>query len=112
MDKTFHFVDTTQVDGSVRKSMRSHVMKGKNVGKTFRRASRLDIARRQPHVYAALLRSTRALNEEENSENPESLCPTTIARNIGNVFLTLPHPLALTSDALKAVNQCKHIIVR
>jgi hypothetical protein len=112
MDKTFHFVDTTQVDGSVRKSMRSHVMKGKNVGKTFCRASRLDIATRQPHVYAALLRSTRALNKEENSENPESLCPTTIERNIGNVFLTFPHPLALTSDALKVVNQCKHIIVR
>jgi hypothetical protein len=34
----FHFVDNTKIDDSSRKLIRSHVMKGKNVGKTRRRA--------------------------------------------------------------------------
>jgi hypothetical protein len=88
--------------------MRSHVMKGKNAGKTFHRASRLDLARQRPCHYTGLLRTSRAPNEDETSADSRSLCPITIPRNIGNVLLTFSFPLELTPDSLKIINQCKH----
>ncbi|PYH91363.1 hypothetical protein BO71DRAFT_51560 [Aspergillus ellipticus CBS 707.79] len=92
MNKTFHFVHGTPNDRKAKKSLRSHVMKGKNAGKTFRRASRLDLARQRPyHHPAGTLATTRH--------------PSTIERNIGNVFLTISCPLELSPDSLRIINQ-------
>lgn len=92
--------------------MRSHVMKGKNAGKTFHRPSRLDLARPRPYHYTTLLRTSRATNEEETSADSRGLCPITIARNLGNVFLTFSFPLELTPDSLKVIDQCKHRVFK
>ncbi|KAH8812227.1 hypothetical protein F5884DRAFT_784799 [Xylogone sp. PMI_703] len=106
MEKTFHFVDSTRADRASKRLIRSHVMKGKNTGKRFHRSSRLDLATRRPYAYNAFLGASQTL-EVQKTENiePENICPTTIARVLGDVLHTLPFPLELTPDSFKIMNQ-------
>ncbi|PWY75522.1 hypothetical protein BO70DRAFT_430957 [Aspergillus heteromorphus CBS 117.55] len=106
MNKTFHFVSDAQVDRKSQRSLRSHVMKGKNSGKTFHRASRLDLARQRPYRYSAPRTS-----HKETSKNT-SLPRTTVERNIGNVFLTVPCPVELRPDSLRIINQFYMYVVQ
>ena len=46
---SFEFVDNAGIDRRARKLIRSHVMKGKNAGRTVTRASRKLLIRRQEH---------------------------------------------------------------
>jgi hypothetical protein len=40
---TFQFVENSKIDGNARKAIRSHVMKGKNVGKIRTQSTRMDL---------------------------------------------------------------------
>ncbi|KAJ5574042.1 uncharacterized protein N7459_008469 [Penicillium hispanicum] len=53
MQKTFHFIDGVQPDRKAQRSMRRHVMKGKNAGKKLHRPSRL-AQRIPPHEFSAI----------------------------------------------------------
>jgi len=101
MEKTFQFVDSSaKVDRVTRKLMRSHVMKGKNAGKTVHRRSRLELgAGRTPCGDASLPNGARKRNAEE-------LGP--VARNLGNVLRTFQFPVELGESSLKIINQCKY----
>lgn len=61
MNKDFKFVDGTKTDKSTRRAALSHAMKGKNIGKTHQRRSRLDRCQAQQKYYkeSPLLRSFR-----------------------------------------------------
>jgi hypothetical protein len=101
MEKTFQFVDSSaKVDRVTRKLIRSHVMKGKNAGKTVHRRSRLELgAGRTPCGDASLP------NGEARKRNAEELGP--VARNLGNVLRTFQFPVELSENSLKIINQCK-----
>jgi hypothetical protein len=102
MEKTFKFVDSSaKVDRVTRKLMRSHVMKGKNAGKTVHRRSRFELsAGRTPCSDACFP------NEEARKRNAEELGP--VARNLGNVLRTFQFPVELSESSLKSIDQCKY----
>jgi len=101
MEKAFQFVDSSaKVDRVTRKLMRSHVMKGKNAGKTVHRRSRLELgAGRTPCDDASFQNETRKRNSEELGPVP---------RNLGNVLRTFQFPVELSESSLKNIDQCKH----
>lgn len=102
MTKTFQFVDSSaKVDRVTRKSMRSHVMKGKNAGKTVHRRSRLELGARRTHCDDASFPA-----EEARKPNAEELGP--VARNLGNVLRTFHFPVELSESSLKSIDQCKY----
>lgn len=102
MEKTFKFVDSSaKVDRVTRKLMRSHVMRGKNAGKTVHRRSRFELsAGRTPCGDASFP------NEEARKRNAEELGP--VARNLGNVLRTFQFPVELSESSLKSIDQCKY----
>jgi hypothetical protein len=110
MGKRFLFVDSTDVDRTTRKSIRRHVMNGKNAGKTHHRSSRLDLIRRTPYNNnrTTFQRSASTSNEEEAEADQELSCPVTNYRNLGNPFLSLSFPLELTPRSLKVINEREH----
>jgi hypothetical protein len=92
----FHFVDNSVIDRKARKLIRSHVMKGKNVGKT-----------RTPRIKAGepTTRKTTAVDEGKPSHNgneTSSLSESTviaITRQVGNdlSFISFPAKVARRS---------------
>ncbi|CAI6096671.1 hypothetical protein V2G26_016431 [Clonostachys chloroleuca] len=82
MAQDFQFVDSTSVDKTTRKLIRSHVMKGKNAGRILPRRSKLRSDRYQERV----LGDERALTQRQ----PPRM--TRIPRNLGSVFLTISLP--------------------
>ncbi|OKL63372.1 hypothetical protein UA08_01924 [Talaromyces atroroseus] len=107
MDKSFLFVDSTHVDSTTRKSIRRHVMNGKNVGKTHRRSSRFDLVRRTPYNYdnRTFGRSPRASAENATNAIQSVPCPVANHKNLGNSLLSLSFPMELTSHSLKVINE-------
>lgn len=106
MEKTFQFVDSTKVDSVTRKVMRSHVMRGKNAGKTVHRRSRLDLgAGRMPYDNASPLRDLQSLHEAKRRDSEEL---RSIERNLGNVLCTFPFPVELSENSLKTIDRCKY----
>ncbi len=108
MEKSFFFVDGTQVNKTTRKLMRSHVMKGKNAGRTIHRPSKLDLTKGSPYHYQPLQRDRYLPDEDATSAKQIQSYPTVIARNIGNLFVTLSFPLELTANSLDIISQCQY----
>ncbi len=103
MEKSFHFVDTSvEVDRVARKSMRSHVMRGKNAGKTVHRRSRLELGGAVRTTFG----DASLLHEEAGRRNAETLGP--VVRNLGNVLRTFRFPVELSQSALKSIDLCKY----
>ncbi|KUJ07844.1 uncharacterized protein LY89DRAFT_789506 [Mollisia scopiformis] len=94
MKKTFQFVDGSgaKVDKVTRKSIRSHVMKDRNAGKTVHRRSRLEL----PTPCDDSRKEARKSNEEDSGP---------VARNLGNVLRTFPFPVELSESSLKSIDQ-------
>jgi len=107
MDKTFQFVDSTMIDGVTRKLMRSHVMKGKNAGKTVHRRSRFDLnTGRIQRDYSSVPRDLVARHEAVEKRSLKEVGP--IPRNRGNVLRTFRFPVELAEGSLKTIDQCKY----
>ena len=101
MEKTFQFVDTSaELDKSTRKLMRSHVMKGKNAGRTVHRRSKFELGEWGTPRGAATFP-----DEEATKRNLDGLEP--VARNLGSVLRTFRFPVELSENSLKMINQCK-----
>ncbi|OBT73385.1 hypothetical protein VF21_07679 [Pseudogymnoascus sp. 05NY08] len=111
MEKSFQFVDGANIDNITRKSIRSHVMKGKNARRTVHRKSRLTPTTSwlpPPGHKAATQRTSQGLRKVE--EDPTEISMR-VSRNLGSVFLTFRFPIELTPHSIKVVNQFfNHII--
>jgi hypothetical protein len=96
MAQDFQFVDSTSVDKTTRKLIRSHVMKGKNAGRVLPRRSKLRSDRYQERV----LGDERAVIQRQPPRT------TRIPRNLGSVFLTISLP-ELSQQSLDIADRCK-----
>ncbi|KAH8888079.1 hypothetical protein GQ53DRAFT_872304 [Thozetella sp. PMI_491] len=105
MDKGFQFVNGPRADKTARRLIRSHVMRGKNTGKTIHRQSRLELAGQLPGWSNSQKRASELANLDEAGADWRYFCPATIARNIGDLFLTLAFPLEPTPYSLRVINQ-------
>jgi hypothetical protein len=104
MERKFQFVDNgAPLDGITRKSMRSHVMKGINTGKTLQRRSRLGLgaSRNTRHNF-------QALSKDETAKIHNLAISRPVERNLGNVLHTFHFPVELNDSSLKSILQCKH----
>lgn len=104
MERTFQFVDNSAtVDVVTRKLMRSHVMKGKNTGKTLHRRSRLELVpSRTTQDYF------ETLSEDEAAKRRNLEISRPVERNLGNVLHTFHFPVELNESSLKSMHQCKY----
>lgn len=87
MERTYQFVDVTRLDRATKRSMRSHVMRGKNAGKNFHRPSKFNLPNRTMQL--------------------QQLWTPSSARGLGSVFLSLSLPLDLSPRSLEVLGQCK-----
>lgn len=103
MERTFQFVDNSAtVDGVTRKLVRSHVMKGKNAGKTVHRRSRLELG-----ASRTTRRYFETLSEDEAAKRRNLEISRPVERNLGNVLNTFHFPVELNESSLKSMHQCK-----
>ncbi|OBT65829.1 hypothetical protein VE03_05446 [Pseudogymnoascus sp. 23342-1-I1] len=100
MEKSFQFVDGANIDNIARKSIRSHVMKGKNARRTIHRQSRLSLNSRLPPGHNATQCTQRSRKDEDSTSNF-----MIVSRNLGSLFLTLRFPIELTPHSIKVINQ-------
>lgn len=106
MEKSFQFVDGANIDDIARKSIRSHVMKGKNARRTVHRQSRLSLTSWLPPGHNAAQRTPQGSRKDEDSTSI-SMKSMKVSRNLGSLFLTFKFPIELTPDSITVVNQCK-----
>lgn len=91
----FQFVDHTSIDKTTRKQIRSHVMKGKNAGRTLKRGSRV-----QHH-------------QDVNMQHSQKLIPDTIMSGYSlrlRRISDFPHIANFSPDNQLIVHQCKRIL--
>jgi hypothetical protein len=108
----FLFVDGVEVDKKTKRQMRSHVMIGKNVGRTIRRPSNRSLAGQTSDAAG----SSRTPSDNENmpltrtsANRPRS---SMIARTPGNILLTVSFPVNLTHRSMQVINQCMYLALR
>jgi hypothetical protein len=106
MEKSFQFVDSANIDNITRKSIRSHVMKGKNARRTVHRQSRLSLTTNWLPPPSHKATTQRTLQAPHKDEDPISMSMQ-VSRNLGSVFLTFRFPIELTPHSIKVVNQCE-----
>lgn len=106
MEKAFYFIDGYQPDRTSKKLMRRHVMKGKNVGKRFHRASRgrLPINSHQLESIEVGSRDGRPCAGERSE------APSTVDRAFGDAILSSSLPMVEVSQySLKIISQCESL---
>ncbi len=103
MEKMFHFVNASEVDGRVagRREMRRHVMMGKNAGKTIHRPSRIAAAK---HEASGCQRVGNAHALIRNAGRAERSYRAIIP--IAG-FRTFPSPVTLTEQYAEVISSCK-----
>ncbi|KFY07907.1 hypothetical protein V492_06714 [Pseudogymnoascus sp. VKM F-4246] len=109
MEKSFQFVDGANIDNVARKSIRSHVMKGKNARRIVHRQSRLSLTTSWlPSGHKAAQR-TQASRKDGDSIG----MAIRVSRNLGSPFLTLRFPIELTPHSTQVFDQFfTHIVER
>ncbi|CCC06300.1 hypothetical protein SMACR_00517 [Sordaria macrospora] len=81
MGKGFQFIDSTKTDRVTRRLVRSHAMKGKNVGKVLHRRSRLELDLHAPRPSKkACTSSTAARNLLPQTQQGQQQQPTSTGR--------------------------------
>lgn len=101
-----YFVDNTAIDPKARKRIRSHVMRGKNLGRTVKRASRVDHSKlRKVDLQCTAIRNDNKDKEEEVIEN--STLTKGIQRMVGHEFSTYFLPFQMSRENRKTVHQCE-----
>jgi hypothetical protein len=117
---SFQFVENGKIDGAARKLIRSHVMKGKNVGKVRPpRASRIrkgegDVLRSRESYKVDVLRP--AFSKSTDGSGAPSSCRSTddcktkvdsVPQSVGNSFSLLTFPCELHPYMRGLITQCK-----
>jgi hypothetical protein len=101
---SFQFVENGKIDGAARKLIRSHVMKGKNVGKI--RPRRTPKVQREPSLshdgYAASLSIGISCRSPEDSKDTVISVPQTI----GNSLSYFAFPCQLQPHMRDLIYQC------
>jgi hypothetical protein len=98
---SFQFVESGKTDPATRKLIRSHVMKGKNVGKTRLRPTRKDEGEVPEDHAAKFSLSACQFNDDVETEIP------TIAPTIGHSFSALTFPCEAQPYMKNLIQQCK-----
>lgn len=108
MEKGFYFIDGYQPDRTSKKLMRRHVMKGKNAGKKFHRASRRTLA-----INSHQLESTKVGGlDRRPSAGGISEAPSTVDKAFGDAILSSSLPMVeVSQSSLKIINQCESLKV-
>ncbi|KAH8884199.1 hypothetical protein GQ53DRAFT_698369, partial [Thozetella sp. PMI_491] len=105
MEKTFHFVDVTQVDRAAQKSLRSYVQRGKNAGRKLHRPSKAGLASRpQVDSRTILQRHARAAGNAWANGQSWYPCKTIHRSPPGHVIQTVAFPYELSSYAVRVVD--------
>lgn len=108
MSTAFTFIDHARIDGKSRRAIRSHVMKGKNVGKI-----------RVPRTSRALIGKSKTVEAHEDVQivSPEtSSQKATISINtqrslqlavrVGNDLTSLGSQLEITAQSRRSIHNC------
>ncbi|KAJ4376858.1 hypothetical protein N0V85_008978 [Neurospora sp. IMI 360204] len=77
MGKGFQFIDSTKTDRVTRRLVRSHAMKGKNVGKVLHRRSRLELDLHTPRPSKKACTSTARNLLPQQGQQPTSVSTST-----------------------------------
>lgn len=115
MEKSFHFVDTTQNDKASRRQVRRFVMKGKNAGKTVHRPSRMAALAKHHQQQANTSSSSgggssMALSRVTASDGDmEALFAYSgaLATKYRDMYPTFSLPVKVAPHSLKIINQCE-----
>lgn len=112
MEKSFHFVDTTQNDKASRRQVRRFVMKGKNAGKTVHRPSRMAALAKhhQQQANTSSSSSSMALSRVTASDGDmEALFAYSgaLATKYRDMYPTFSLPVKVAPHSLKIINQCE-----
>lgn len=105
----FQFVENSKIDGAARKLIRSHVMKGKNVGKTRPRTKHKGQEEIPfPHdSYAGALSLRMPCKSTEANENKIISVPQTI----GNSFSFFTFPCQMKPYMREEIYQCENRVI-
>ena len=118
MHQDFFFIDGIHADEASKRLMRRHVMRGKNVGRTLHRPSRLKtrVPRSQAQPVATLAICDSADDLEQHKDGPDWLLPFPRAvmpsKRLGSGFSLLRLPVGVTPESLEVINECKYQDVR
>ena len=116
MATTFHFVNSTEgtADQASRRSLRRHVMKGKNAGKTLSRSSRTRLAEREADT-ATKYRNILVPNAKNGAETTDRGAistitgPSSVLKNASNdCYFSFAFPIKITKTELDIMNMCKY----
>jgi hypothetical protein len=109
METTFHFVDARQTDRAAKRRMRSHVMKGKNAGRTIHRRSRLTLTKPRSYGLGQTKDSISMVCyyddipiEQRRKEVEDAVLSTAIWDG-----LLSPVSFRINPSAFKTIHQCK-----
>lgn len=98
MGEKFHFVDGIGADRASKRLMRSHVMKGKNAGKTLHRRTRPGARRQRSEVITKC-------RESEIAEC-QLASPVDTSLMLGSLLRTLSTPVDFTRYSLGVIHKC------
>jgi hypothetical protein len=115
---SFQFVENGKIDGAARKLIRSHVMKGKNVGKVRaprRRKGDGEVLRSRDSYYKADVLIPTVCKSTGGCETPMSYKSTddyetkdiSVPQSVGNSFSLLTFPCDLHPYMRGLITQCK-----
>ena len=100
----FEFVENGSIDAKSRKRIRSHVMKGKNTGKTRPRYWRSRFAQQKPSPPEHPVVVNTTFSDGSNGKEV-SLCP--ISYSLGNAFSYFNFPSELQPRMREQIYQCE-----
>jgi len=102
----FAFIDNATIDQRSRKLIRSHVMKGKNAGRTVKRASRKPRAEQSPSTSIPPVCNPAFSKHIRIRKPQEDEFRIIIANRIGTGFLTFSYPLEITPHVASLLHDC------
>lgn len=119
---TFHFVDNWSIDKTSRKRIRSHVMTGKNAGRTLNRASKYSRIKNTatkdenalPKKVEQMLETVTRdevvpkKTEETSVKRDQPAIVSVICKALGHQYTGYSVPVEFSIDGRKTVHQCKY----
>lgn len=108
MVKKFEFIDGTKNDRPTLKLARSHAMKGKNLGKTHQRRSRLDADQRHKRTQLVLLQVCEGQKYGESNNTPVQSSVSLTYKDPGDQLLSVSFPVEVTPESGGVIYHCKY----
>ena len=108
MVKQFKFIDGTKNDRPTLRLARSHAMKGKNLGKTHHRRSRLGPDQRHKKRQLVLLQVDDGQKYVESNNSPGQDSLSLIYDDPGDQLLSVSFPVELTPASRDVIYHCEY----